>query len=37
MDQNSFVKITLKAGALPGPSGGAVIIPGLISGVGKMF
>lgn len=37
MDQNSFVKITLKAGALPGPTGGAVIIPGLISGVGKMF
>lgn len=37
MDQNSFVKITLKGGALPGPSGGAVIIPGLINGVGKMF
>jgi len=37
MDQNSFVKISLKGGALPGPSGGAVIIPGLISGVGKMF
>ena len=37
MDQNSFVKIALKGGALPGPSGGAVIIPGLISGVGKMF
>ena len=37
MDQNSFVKIALKGGALPGPSGGAVIIPGLISGVGKVM
>lgn len=37
MDENSYVKIALKGGALPGPSGGAVIIPGLISGVGKMF
>jgi hypothetical protein len=37
MDQNSFVKIALKGGALPGPGGGAVIVPGLISGVGKMF
>ena len=37
MDQNSFVKISLKGGALPGPGGGAVIVPGLISGVGKMF
>jgi hypothetical protein len=36
-DQNSFIKITLKGGALPGPSGGAAIIPGLISGVGKKF
>jgi len=37
IDQNSFIKISLKGGVLPGPSGGAVIIPGLISGVGKMF
>ena len=37
MDENSYIKITLKGGALPGPSGGAVIIPGLISGVGKQF
>jgi hypothetical protein len=36
-DQNSFVKIALKGGVLPGPSGGAVIIPGIISGVGKKF
>jgi hypothetical protein len=37
MDQNSFIKITLKGGALPGPSGGAAIIPGTIGGVGKLF
>lgn len=37
MDQNSFVKISLKGGVLPGPTGGAVIPPGIISGVGKMF
>lgn len=37
MDTNSFVKITLKGGALPGPSGGAAIIPGTIAGVGKIF
>lgn len=37
IDQNSFIKISLKGGVLPGPSGGAVILPGLISGVGKMF
>jgi hypothetical protein len=37
MDQNSFIKITLKGGALPGPSGGAAIIPGTIAGVGKLF
>lgn len=37
MDQNSFVKISLKGGALPGPSGGAVVIPGTIAGVGKLF
>ena len=37
MDTNSFIKITLKGGALPGPSGGAAIIPGTIAGVGKLF
>lgn len=37
MDENSFIKITLKGGALPGPSGGAAIIPGTIGGVGKLF
>lgn len=37
MDENSFIKITLKGGALPGPSGGAAIIPGTIAGVGKLF
>lgn len=37
MDQNSFVKISLKGGVLPGPTGGAVIPPGIIAGVGKMF
>jgi len=38
-DANSFVKIVLKGGVLPGPplAGGAVIPPGLISGVGKEF
>jgi hypothetical protein len=36
-DANSFVKIVLQGGTLPGPplAGGAVIPPGLISGVGK--
>ena len=34
-DTNSFVQIVLKGGALPGPTGGAVIPPGIISGVGK--
>jgi len=34
-DANSFVKIVLKGGVLPGPTGGAVIPPGIISGVGK--
>lgn len=34
-DANSFVKIVLKGGALPGPTGGAIIPPGIISGVGK--
>jgi hypothetical protein len=37
MDTNSFIKITLKGGALPGPSGGAAIVPGTIAGVGKLF
>jgi hypothetical protein len=36
-DANSFIKIVLKGGTLPGPplAGGAVIPPGLITGVGK--
>lgn len=36
-DANSFVKIVLKGGTLPGPplAGGAVIPPGFITGVGK--
>ena len=38
MDQNSFVKVVLKPGVLPGPSGGAVIPPGgIISAVGKVM
>ena len=38
-DSNSFIKIVLQGGTLPGPpvAGGAVIPPGLISGVGKKF
>jgi hypothetical protein len=36
-DANSFVKIVLKGGVLPGPTGGATIPPALISGVGKKF
>jgi len=38
-DSNSFVKIVLQGGALPGPplAGGAIIPPGVISGVGKKF
>lgn len=36
-DANSFVKIVLKGGVLPGPTGGAVIPPAVISGVGKKF
>lgn len=36
-DQNSFVKIVLQGGVLPGPTGGAVIPPAIISGVGKKF
>lgn len=37
MDQNSFVKIALQGGILPGPTGGVVIPPGIISGAGKLF
>ena len=37
LDQNSFVKITLQGGILPGPTGGVVIPPGIISGAGKLF
>lgn len=37
LDTNSFIKITLKPGILPGPTGGSVIPPGLISGTGKLF
>jgi hypothetical protein len=38
-DANSFVKIVLKGGVLPGPplAGGAVIPPGFITGTGKEF
>jgi hypothetical protein len=36
-DANSYVKIVLQGGVLPGPTGGAVIPPALISGVGKKF
>jgi hypothetical protein len=34
-DTNSFIKIVLKGGYLPGPLGGSVIPPGVITGVGK--
>lgn len=36
IDTNSFVKVVLKPGILPGPSGGAIITPATFSGVGKM-
>ena len=38
-DSNSFIKIVLQGGTLPGPpvAGGAIIPPGFISGVGKKF
>ena len=36
-DTNSFVKIVLKGGVLPGPTGGAVIPPAMLTGVGKKF
>lgn len=35
MDTNSFVKVVLKPSVLPGPTGGAVVPPGLITAVGK--
>jgi hypothetical protein len=35
MDTNSFVKVVLKPSVLPGPTGGAVVPPGVISAVGK--
>lgn len=34
-DTNSFVKIVLKGGYIPGPLGGSIIPPGVIVGVGK--
>lgn len=37
MDENGFIKIVLKGGVIPSGPGGAVITPGVISGVGKMF
>lgn len=37
MDKNSFVKIVLKPGILPGPTGGAIITPATFSGVGKFI
>lgn len=36
-DSNSFIKIVLQGGVLPGPTGGAIVPPGIISGVGKKF
>ena len=36
-DANSFVKIVLKGGVLPGPTGGAMIPPAMLTGVGKKF
>lgn len=36
-DQNSFVKISLQGGVLPGPTGGAVLPPFTINGSGKVF
>jgi hypothetical protein len=35
MDTNSFVKVVLKPSVLPGPTGGAVVPPGVITAVGK--
>jgi hypothetical protein len=37
IDKNSFVKVVLKPGILPGPSGGAVITPATFSAVGKFI
>ncbi len=36
-DANSFVKIVLKGGVLPGPTGGATIPPAMLTGVGEKF
>ena len=37
-DTNSYVKIVLDAGTIPGPpTGGAIIVPGVNTGVGKKF
>lgn len=35
IDKNSFVKVVLKPGILPGPTGGAIITPATFSAVGK--
>jgi hypothetical protein len=35
IDTNSFVKVVLKPSVLPGPTGGAVVPPGIITAVGK--
>jgi hypothetical protein len=37
IDKNSFVKVVLKPGILPGPSGGAIITPATFSAVGKFI
>jgi hypothetical protein len=37
MDQNSFVRITLEGGIVPGPTGGGIIPPGTIMGTGKFL
>ena len=37
LDENGYVKIVLKSGVIPSGPGGAVIPPGIISGVGKLF
>jgi hypothetical protein len=37
IDTNSFVKVVLKGAQLPGPFGGATVIPGLVEAVGKQI
>lgn len=37
MDTNSFIKVVLKPSIIPGPTGGAIIPPGVITAVGKFF